>query len=210
MRKEAKLKNVVSDSTKRRAPLSATKACQNYVDSHHPKTDNWHIEISVPKKHNISLADLQNEESEGSSITKTLERMSADVMSPPDIGCEYVPMDDKQDSSSVSNLVTNNFETKFVTVSHGLLEEGSSFKPRGRNQQFSSEGINSEVQIYSAQMRDRRSIDSAVTENSFQTLHGCCSQVASEMACIRKQLLEMENKQSNLMELLQVNKFRIS
>lgn len=204
VRKEATLKNVVSDSTKRRAPLSATKACQNYVDSHHPKTDNWHIEISVPKKHNSSLADLQNEESEGSSITKTLERMSADVMSPPDIGCEYVPMDDKQDSSSVSNLVTNNFETKFVTVSHGLLEEGSSFKPRGRNQQFSSEGINSEVQIYSARMRDRRSIDSAVTENSFQTLHGCCSQVASEMACIRKQLLEMENKQSNLMELLQV------
>ncbi|KAB1212038.1 Microtubule-associated protein SPIRAL2-like [Morella rubra] len=38
----------------------------------------------------------------------------------------------------------------------------------------------------------------------FQTTHGCCSQISNDVVCIRKQLLEIENKQSNLLDLLQV------
>lgn len=202
--KDAMLNKVVSDLPKRRIPLSVKKACHNYENSHHSEADDWHIEISVPKAHNISLADVHNEESEGcGSVTKTFERMSADIASAPDIRCEYVSMDDKQESSSVSNLFVDNFETKSVTVSHDSVELGGLLRPIGQNQKIAVEAINSDEQIYPAKMRDRRSLDSTVTENSFQTLHGC-SQVASEMAYIRKQLLEIENRQSNFMELLQV------
>ncbi|EEF34566.1 Microtubule-associated protein TORTIFOLIA1, putative [Ricinus communis] len=200
-RKEVTPKKAVTDLAKRRIPLSVKKTCQNYLDSQHHKADDWQIEIAVPKSHNVSLADLRNEESEGSSITKTLERINSDTASTLYNGCEYVPVDDKQDCSSVSNLVADNFETKFVTVSH---EEGDMSKLKERNQCLAAQGINNEEQTYSAQIRDRRSLDSTVTETSFQPSHGCCSQMANEMACVQKQLLEIENKQSNLMEMLQV------
>ena len=185
--------------------MSIRKTCQNYAENpQHSKADDWQIEIAVPKSHN-SLAEFHNEESEGSSVTKTLERMSAEGTSPQDTGYEYVPMDDKQECSSVSNLTTDNFETKFVTVSHECLEEGGLLKPIQRTQRFAAEEVSSEEQMYSAKRQDRRSLDSTVTESCSQTTRGCCSELANEMVCIRKQLLEIENKQSNLMDLLQVN-----
>ncbi|XP_057994165.1 TORTIFOLIA1-like protein 2 [Hevea brasiliensis] len=195
--------NRVTNSAKRRIPLSVKKSYENYMDSRHSKADEWQIEISVPKSHNVSLADLCNEESEDSSVTKTLERISSYNISTLDNGCEYVPLDDKQDCSSVSNLVSDNFETKFVAVSHDSLEVDGLLRSTGRNRRFAAEVINNEEQTHSAKMRDCRSLDSTVTETSFQPLHGCCSQVANEMACIQKQLLEIENKHSSLMEMLQ-------
>lgn len=204
-RKDVPLKKVGTNSTKGRIPL-ARKPCQNYLENpQHSKEDDWHIEIAVPKAHNYPLAEFHNEESEGSSITKTLERVSTDVASLQDVGYEYMHMDDKQECSSVYNLATDNYETKFVTVSHDALEESVLPKPIKGDQQFLSEGIGSEEQTYSTEMRDRRSLDSTVTESGSQTLHGCCSQMANEMVCIRKQLLLIENKQSNLMDLLQVD-----
>ncbi|XP_059454493.1 TORTIFOLIA1-like protein 2 [Corylus avellana] len=201
--KDATLKKASRGSNKGTIPLSIRKTCQNYVENQHSKADDWNIEIAVPKSHNVSLGEFHNEESEGSSVTKTLERMSTDVTSAQDIGYEYVPMDDKQECSSVCTLATDNFETKFVAVSHECLEEGSSVKPIRRTQRFAAEEISDE-QIYSAKMQDRRSLDSTVTESFSQTASGCCSQMANEMVFIRKQLLEIENKQSNLMDLLQV------
>lgn len=189
-------------SNKGMIPLSNRKACQNYVETKLPKGDDWHIEIAVPKSHN-ALAESHHEESEGSSVTKTLERMSTDVTNQQDIGYEYVPMDDKQECSSVSNLTTDNFETKFVTVSPDCLEEGGLVKPIRRTQRFAAEEIIDEP-MYSSKMQDRRSLDSTVTESCSQTANGCCSQMANEMVCIRKQLLEIESKQSNLLDLFQV------
>ncbi|XP_065880363.1 TORTIFOLIA1-like protein 2 [Euphorbia lathyris] len=183
MRRDVTPGKAVADLAKRRVPLSVKRTCQNFQDSQHFKTDDWKIDIAVPKSHGVSLADIRNEESECSSVTKTLERFSSDVTSAPDVGCEYAPVDDEQDCSSVSNLDADNFETKFVTISQDSLEEGCLLKSTGRNQQ---------------------SAESTVIQNSFQRPHGCCSQVANEMACIQKKLLEIENKQSNLMELLQV------
>lgn len=204
-RKDAALKKVVTDSEKQRIPFSVRKACHNYINHlQHSKPDDWHIEIAVPKTHKISLEDVHNEESEGSCVTKTLGRMSADVTSMRDIENEYMTVDDKQESSSVSNLATDNFETKFVTVSRECIEEGNLSKPTGRNQCFRAGEIGSEEQLYSSKMRDRRSLDSTITESSSQSVRGCCSQMANEMTCIRRQLLEIENKQSNLMDLLQV------
>ncbi|XP_050260992.1 TORTIFOLIA1-like protein 2 isoform X2 [Quercus robur] len=203
--KDVTLKKTGTGSTKGRAPLSIRKTCQNYVENPKiSKADDWQIEIAVPKSHNVSLAEFHNEESEGSSVTKTLERMSAEGTSPQDTGYEYVPMDDKQECSSVSNLTTDNFETKFVTVSHECLEEGGLLKPIQRTQRFAAEEVSSEEQMYLAKRQDRRSLDSTVTESCSQTTRGCCSELANEMVCIRKQLSEIENKQSNLMDLLQV------
>ncbi|KDP27742.1 hypothetical protein JCGZ_19771 [Jatropha curcas] len=204
LRKDVTPNKVVSDSAKRRIPLSVKKTCQNYLDNQHSKADEWQIEIAVPKSRNVSLAYLCNEESEGSSITKTIERFGSDITSTTDNRFAYGPVDDKQDCSSVSNLVADNFETKFVTVPHDLLEEGNLLSSTRRNQKFAADGTNSEERRRSAKMRNRISLDSTVTDVSFQPSHGCCSQVASEMSCIQKQLLDIENKQSNLVELLQV------
>lgn len=201
-RKDRSLRKVVSAATKSRIPLSGRKTCPSYVENHQRSSeDDWHIEIAVPKGHNASLPEYHNEESEGSTITKTLERMSTDVTSTQDMGYEYVHMDEKQECSSRSNLVTDDIETKFVTVSCNSLEECSVQKPVARNQRFAGEEISSEKQMYSE--RDRRSLDSTVTESDSHTPHGCCSQMANEVSCIRKQLSEIENKQSNLMDLLQ-------
>ncbi|XP_028077211.1 TORTIFOLIA1-like protein 2 isoform X2 [Camellia sinensis] len=197
--KDALLTKVGTSSIKKRLPLSVRKTCQSYVGNpQHSKANDWHIEIAVPKTPNVSLADVQNDESEGSSVTKTFERVSADITIGQDIGYEYVSMDDRQDCSSVSNIITDNFETKFVTKEVGLV------KQMATNQRFAAEEISSEEQRYSVKMQDRRSLDSTVSESNSQAMRQCCSQTVNEMASIQKQLLEIENKQSNLMDLLKV------
>lgn len=180
--------------------MSLRKKCPTYAqNSIKSSNDDWPIEIAVPKTHTISLAQLNNEESEGSSVTKTFERMSTDVTSIQDIGYDYVHMDDKQDSSSDSNLVTtNNFETKLVKVSHDGLERGLP-TPMERDQHFTPE-----EQMYSTKIPDRTSLDSTVTESAPAPSSHCCLQMANEMVCIRQQLVQIEDKQSNLMDLLQV------
>ena len=198
------LKKAATDTIKkRRIPLSVRKTCQNYVENpQHLKANDWNIEIAVSRAHNISLTDVHNEESEGSSVTKTLERTSADVKSMQDIGYSYETINDKQECSSVSNLLVDNFETKFVTVCDDSLEGDRNML--ATSQRFKAEEITSEGQIFLAKVQDRRSLDSTVTELSSQPVRGCCLQTANEMVSIRKQLLEIENKQSSLMDLVQV------
>lgn len=202
--KGVSLKKAAVDSAKR-IPLSVKKTSQHYVqDPQHSKTDEWHIEIAVPKSHNVSLPDLHNEESEGSCVTKTLERITADVSCMQDIPYEYIPMDDKQECSSVSNLVSENYETKSVTISHDCLQEAGLLKQMGRSQQFKSAEISSEDQLYLGKMRDSRSLDSTVTDSGSEITRGCCSHMANEMVSIRKQLLEIEARQLSLMDHLRV------
>ncbi|CAI0553321.1 unnamed protein product [Linum tenue] len=190
--KEIIMNKVVTDPSKRRFPLSVKRGCQNYTDSPQSKSDDWRIEIAVPKHHDLPLPDPQNEESEGSSsITRTLERMSVDISSAPDVSYEYVPMDDKQDSFSAS---------KRSSVHHDSLENGALLKVMGRRQHAA--GMDTE-DVYCVNVQDRRSLDSTVTETTFQPSHECCSHVASEVASIRKQLSEIENRQANLLDLLQ-------
>ncbi|KAA8522665.1 hypothetical protein F0562_009173 [Nyssa sinensis] len=197
--KDVMLTKVGFDSIKKRTPLSTRKACQDFVEnSKHSKENCWHIEIAVPGTHNVSSVDVRNEESGVSSITKTFERMIAINTSPQDVGYEYMPIDDRQECSSVSNLVTDNSQTKFVMVSDDCLEEGGMVKSMGINQRFA------DVEISILKMRDGRSLDSTLTESGSQTMHGCCLQTGNEMVFTRKQLLEIQNKQSNLMDLLKV------
>ncbi|XP_024020584.1 TORTIFOLIA1-like protein 2 [Morus notabilis] len=203
--KDVAFKKVSTSFTKGRIPLSVRKKSQNHVENpQQSKEDDWRIEIALPKTHTISLAELNNEESEGSSVTKTFERMSTDITSMKDIGYQYVHLDDKQECSSVSNIVNGNFETKHVKVTHEDLDQGGLLKAMEGDQRFASEEICSEEQMYSRKIHDRTSLDSTVSEAVFPGSHGCCSQITNEMVCIRKQLLQIEDKQSNLVDLLQV------
>ncbi|KAH7856215.1 hypothetical protein Vadar_034030 [Vaccinium darrowii] len=199
-RKDAFLTKVGTNSTKRRVPLSVRKTCQNYVDYPQGSID-WDTEIAAPKTKS-GCVDVHNEESEGSSVTKTFERMSSDITSIQDIGYEYVSMDDRNECSSVSNP-TKNFDTKFVTASRDCINKVALVKKMETNEEYAAEEICSEEYRYSAKMQDRRSLDSTGIESSSQTLRECCTHTANELASIRKQLLEIDNKQSNLMDLLQ-------
>lgn len=208
--RDVKLQKVNMKSTSGRIPLSVRKACQNDDGHHHHlKTDDWHVEIAVPRTH--SVAEFHNEESESSSVTKPLETMSADVTSMQEVCYEYVPMDDKQECSSVSNLATDNYETKFLTAHDCFINNNNNNglqKPIARSQQFGEEISCIDEQMYSMKMKmkmqHRRSSDSTVTEPSPQTTHECCAQMATEMICIQNQLSDIEIKQANMMHQLQV------
>ncbi|WJX26114.1 hypothetical protein P8452_15086 [Trifolium repens] len=194
--RDVKLQKGNKKSTMGRIPLSVRKACQNDVGHlHHPKTDDWHIEVAVPRTY--SQVEFHNEEFESSSVTKPLETVSADITSMQDVDYDYVPTDDKQECSSVSN-----YETKFLT-SHDCFVDNGRQKPIGRSQQFGEE-ISCNEQMYSIKMQNPKSSDSTVTESSPQTAHQCCVLRANEMTCIQNQLSDIEIKQANMMHQLQI------
>lgn len=190
------------DSVKNKLPLSLRKAGHNHVEKpQHSGADEWHVEIAVPKTHKIFMPEVRDEESEGSSVTKAFEK-GAETRSSHDVEYEYVHIDDKQECSSGSNLFPDNFQRKEVVGSHDVIDEASLGTPLGTSRRSAVEEISIEEQRYFSGMQDRRSLDSTVTDLSSQKLHGCCSQVAKEMLSVRKQLLDIENKQTNLLDLL--------
>ncbi|CAJ1951643.1 unnamed protein product [Sphenostylis stenocarpa] len=198
---ESRHQKVNMKSTMGRIPLSVKKSCQNYTRNTDHKPDDWHVEVAVPRPH--SVVEFQNEESESCSVTKPLETMSADVTSIQDVGYDYVPMDDKQECSSVSNLASDNFETKFLSASHDCFINSEIQKPVSRSQRYSEE-ISSDEQVYSVKMQQPRRSDSTITEPSRQTTHECCMQMANEVIFIQNQLSDIEIKQANMMHQLQM------
>ncbi|KAI3711821.1 hypothetical protein L1987_70369 [Smallanthus sonchifolius] len=193
--------NTESTSTRKRVPLSVRKGGHNYVESpQNSKPNDWHVEVSVPKKCNISLAYTHDEESEGSSVTKTFERTRSDITSTQDIAYEYVPLDDKQECSSATNI-------SLVPITGDSRVKGELVKSHGVNLHQVEEETSTDEKRYFSKNEDRRSLDSTVTESSCQIMHGqsgCCVQTTKDMVCIREKLLEIETKQSNLLDLLQV------
>ncbi|XP_076908054.1 TORTIFOLIA1-like protein 2 [Bidens hawaiensis] len=187
--------NAESTSVRKRVPLSVRKSGHNYVDSPQNKANDWHVEVSVPKKCNLSLGYTHDEESEGSSVTKTFERTRSDITSTQDIVYEYVPLDDKQECSSATG------------ISLDVRVKGELVKSHGASLHQVEEEVSTEEQRYFSKNPDCRSLDSTVTESSCQIIHGqsgCCVQTAKDMVCIKEKLLEIETKQSNLLDLLQV------
>ncbi|KAL2458188.1 ARM repeat superfamily protein [Forsythia ovata] len=210
MLKDVTLKKFGGDLSKRRV-LSLRNTVRNHVEKpQNSETNDWQIQIAVPKSRTISVADIQNEESEGSSVTKQSEMTNADTRSNKDNGYG----DDKQESFSVSDLFSESIKSKIVTAHCDVLDDVSLEKSTGTSKRFAAEEVSIEERRYVANsieerryvanMRDRRSLDSTVTESSSHIIHGCCSQTEKELVLIRKQLLEIESKQSNLMDLLKV------
>ncbi|KAI3447282.1 hypothetical protein Pfo_003947 [Paulownia fortunei] len=191
-----------SELAKKKVPLSSRKAGRTYIEkSQQSGTNDWHIEIAIPNSHNISVGENQNDESECSSVTKRCERINADVWSIKNSGYDYVEVGDKQECSFVSNLFTESIKSKFVTAHCEALDDASLVKSTGTSQRFAADEVNIEEQRYLAKMHDRRSLDSTVTESTSHVIRGC-SQTEKDMVLIRSQLLEIENKQSNLMDML--------
>ncbi|KAG0491323.1 hypothetical protein HPP92_004721 [Vanilla planifolia] len=100
-------------------------------------------------------------------------------------------MDDKPDCS-LSELISESCNTKHVTVN----QFGSNFANSGPvSEEIDSEGFRA--------LR-RKSLDSSVTDLGFQGFCNYCSHANAELALIRKQLLDIETKQSKLLDLLEV------
>ncbi|KAH6825427.1 hypothetical protein C2S53_000999 [Perilla frutescens var. hirtella] len=190
--------------TKNKVPLSSRKAGRTCIEKPQlsGRTD-WKIEVAVPKNCNISAAENPNDESECSSVIKRCERINSDVRSiSTNTGYDYVEVDDKQEYSSVSDLFTESIKSKVVTPHGDAFDDSSLVKSTGTSRRFAADEISIEEQRYSAKIHDRRSLDSTITETTSQTVHGCCSQTEKEITLIRKHLLEIENRQSSLMDML--------
>ncbi|KVI01465.1 Armadillo-like helical [Cynara cardunculus var. scolymus] len=205
--RESAVKNtsVHRESVEKRVPLSVRKNCHSYVGSpQHSNANDWNIEVSVPNTRNVSLAYAPDGESEGSSVTKTYERTRSDITSTQDIGFEYVPMDDKLEFFSASNIKTEKFEAKLVPTTENCQVKGKLVNSLGVNQFQVDKEMSTEEQRYFAKIEGCRSLDSTITESSSETHHGCCMQTAMEIAFFREKLIDIENKQSNLLDLLQL------
>ncbi|KAD2394153.1 hypothetical protein E3N88_41130 [Mikania micrantha] len=189
--------NTESTSMRKRLPLSVRKSGHNYLESpQNSKANDWHVEVSVPKKCNLSLAYIHDEESEGSSVTKAFERTRSDITSTQDNGFEYVPLDDKQECSSATNI-------SLAPITGDSRLKGELVKSHGINLHQVEEEMSTEEQRYFSKNQDRRSLDSTVTESSCQIMHGesgCCVQIAKDMVCIREKILEIETKHLSIIQ----------
>lgn len=197
-----------SELAKKRVPLSSRKAVRTYAEkSQQSGTNDWKVEIAMPKSRNISVGENPNDESEGSSLIKRCERTNSDIKSINNIGYEYVELDDKQECSSVSNLFTECIKSEVVTTHSNASDDTNLVKSTGTSQRFAVDEVSTEEQRYLAKVHDRRSLDSTITDSTSHTMHGCCSQTEKDMMSIRKHLLEIENKQASLVDMLQVTAF---
>ncbi|XP_047329687.1 TORTIFOLIA1-like protein 2 [Impatiens glandulifera] len=206
--KGSPLAKAVTDSTKKMSPLSARKPRQSNLNNcQNPKEAEWRVEISVPKTHNFLVSDINNEESEGSSITKSFGTISTDIKSCLENDHRYVPMVDRQEYSSASSLLTGNSKTKHVEVSKARHEGGLKRSVKV-DHMFANDEIDTEEERYPINSQDRRSTDSAVdssaVDSSSPNADRCFLKATKEMDSIRKQLLEIESKQSDLMDMLKV------
>ncbi|MCL7041068.1 hypothetical protein MKW94_005174 [Papaver nudicaule] len=200
--KDVASKNIGKGTVSRRVPLTARRMGANSVPSpQKSKQEDWEIQIAIPKTCPINLMDRQEEESEGSCLTKTFERRTEESRVLQDIGYDYSPTDDISECS-MSNLVDGKFEIK--RVSHDFLEKSTVVKSVERNKQLTAEEVVFQHPVCPERSTNRQCLDSTITEGSSQVVRGCCSQTANEMAIMQKQLSEIENKQSNLMDMLQL------
>lgn len=194
----------MSTNSTKRNPLASRETYLNYVQSPcQPKMNDWNIEIAFPRTHTASLADTHNEESEGSCVTKTFEG-NANASKVRAFKYDYAPMDDKPESYSISDFISSSVETKRETIVNSCLGDGDSVKTIRMNHMSPSEETNSELHECSLAAPEHKRLDSTVAELSSQGLRGCCLHTANELAFIRKKLLEIESKQSSLLDLVQV------
>ncbi|KAJ8421512.1 hypothetical protein Cgig2_020733 [Carnegiea gigantea] len=189
---------------KKRHLLSGRKG-QNISEACNKSNDsNWHVDIVLPKAQNGIPQYLHKEESARCSGTKTMEIVTADVISMQDVGYGFDLIDAKPDHSSTSNRVSVSFTDKFIEAAPMHSQRGDLINSIERDQIFAMQGNSSGVNSYESKMQDRTSLDSTITDTEeFQPVHASCSQTESEMSLLSKQFLEIEKKQSSLMDLLQ-------
>ncbi|KAL2926132.1 TORTIFOLIA1-like protein 2 [Bienertia sinuspersici] len=206
MWKDVAHKESKTNTVRNRAPVATRKGSFNFSEnSSKSNNSDWHVDIAVPKMHNSIPLYLHNDGSESSSAYKTQETVTADVISMQGVGQEYDPIDDKQEYSSASNHVSDNFTNKFMSSFHNHSRKDDHMKLSG-DKMFGvgKNDVETEKKSYMSKAEDRRSLDSTVTEaEECHSLRVYCSQTESEIGSIQKKLLEIEKKQSSLMDILQ-------
>eukprot|EP00268_Persea_americana_P029710 TRINITY_DN28725_c0_g2_i3.p1 TRINITY_DN28725_c0_g2~~TRINITY_DN28725_c0_g2_i3.p1 ORF type:complete len:539 (+),score=101.36 TRINITY_DN28725_c0_g2_i3:414-2030(+) len=194
----------ISTNSTKRNPSGIREACLNYVQSPcHPKANDWNIEIALPKTYTVTSADTHDEESEGSCVTGTFER-NASAIKVQGFKYDYVPMNDKAESYSVSDFVSSSVNTKQERIVNSCLQESDSVKVIGMDHRSPAGETDSEEHMSSLAVHKHKNLDSMVAELNSQSLRGCCLHTANELAFIREKLLEIETKQSSLLDLVQV------
>ncbi|XP_057517054.1 TORTIFOLIA1-like protein 2 isoform X2 [Amaranthus tricolor] len=204
--KDIAQENLKANFVRKRAPVSTRKLCSKFADTSGKSNEcEWHVGVAVPKMHPGFPRLLHNDESESSSACKTQETITADVISMQGIGYEYDLSDEKQEYTSVSNHVSDDFTNKFMSSIHRHSGRGDIIMSEGSEKLFLVGKTDVETEkSHTPKMEDRRSLDSTVTEaEECDSVHVYCSQTENEISSIRKQLLEIEKKQSNLMDLFQ-------
>ncbi|KAK4396654.1 TORTIFOLIA1-like protein 2 [Sesamum angolense] len=132
-----------------------------------------------PSETGSSVKENQNDESEGSSVTKRCERTNSDVKSISNIGYEYAEVDDKQECSSVSNLFTESIKSEVVKNHFDAFDDANLVKSTGTSQRVAADEVSIEERRYLAKVHDRRSLDSTVTESTSQIMLSKCNMVFS-------------------------------
>lgn len=189
-------------SRNKRVPLNVKKTRSNHVQLHEtPKSNDWNIDISIPNTHAIASDSPHLAESEGSCITRTFETISPGIRRE---NTSYGNDDDKVPvCSSIPDLICGSFETKHVTTTNDCLSKYDSrncvsMNPRSVNGDGDTESV-----IYAGKI-DRKSLNPTQTDINPFGLNDCCKHISSEFVLIKKQLLEIESRQTSLFDLLQV------
>ena len=192
------VRNGATVSTRNRSP--------NFAERSGKSNDcEWHIDVAVAKKCPAIPRYLHNDESESSSACKIQETITADVISIQNRGNDYDTSDDKQEYSSASNYVSDNYANKIMSAFHYNSGRGDIMKSTRTDKMFAVGNNDNETgkKSYKSKLEDRRSLDTTITEvEECHSVH--CSQTENEISSIQKQLLEIEKKQSRLMDLFQV------
>ncbi|KAG0493283.1 hypothetical protein HPP92_004277 [Vanilla planifolia] len=180
-----------SGSIRKRTPLAIRKNYPNIQDHTNKEIQKgWDIEASLAKSHSASSVDDSHKDQQPCCIQKEF-KSNEDILRCQNAGHDYDTMDDKPDCS-LSELISESCNTKHVTVN----QFGSNFANSGPvSEEIDSEGFRA--------LR-RKSLDSSVTDLGFQGFCNYCSHANAELALIRKQLLDIETKQSKLLDLLEV------
>lgn len=189
-----------------RASVSTRKGSPHFAEkSRKSNNSEWQVDVSVPKMPTSIPLYLHNDEYESSSACKTHETVTADVISMQGVGQEYDLIEDKQEYSSASNHVSDNFTNKFMSAFHcdssrDIMKsvEGDKRFIVGKND------VETERKLYTSKVEDRRSLDSTVTEaEECRSVRVYRPQTEIEISSIQKQLIEIEKKQSSMMDVLQ-------
>ncbi|EPS66155.1 hypothetical protein M569_08622, partial [Genlisea aurea] len=170
-----------SELIKKRVPLSSKRSGKYYNgNSQNSKTHDWPLEIAVPNHHQVSVSENRNDETECSSVTR---------------GCE------------MKNGDTSDFDTfpksNKLNVVSAISDDPGSLTSSGNSPTFAVDEISVDGQRNLAKIHDRRSLGSTVTESMSHAVSGFFPQTENEMEVLKKHLLEIDNKQSNLMDMLQ-------
>lgn len=160
------------------------------------------------------ISEILSEKSVQGSISSTRMRtntleIGGNGMSAADQRSQYArsgnsPQVEKHQFLSTLNAVDSYCKSKFALEQSSAGLENAIEISVDSSPQSAIEEVSSVNQSCLTKSQDRNSFDSNVTDSRSQVTGCCCMQTANTLSSMKKQLLEIENKQSTIVDLLQV------